>query len=239
MTSPAQSFDVAAEAYDAGRPDYPPELLDFLPLEGVRSVLDLAAGTGKLTRVLAGRFLDVTAVEPLPAMRAILERNVPAARVLAGTAEDLPLGAAAVDAVFVGQAFHWFANERAVAEIARVLRAGGLVVLVWNREARGRSPLPPAFRARLRELSGQAAETDPETREALMRGPFEAPHQIELQHRFVSNREKELAYVASTSWVASLPPDERKRALDELAALLPRGDYSRTLRAEVTWAVRR
>ena len=102
-------------------------------------MLDLAAGTGKLTRVLAEHADDVVAVEPLDGMRRVLERRLPHVRVLAGTAEAIPLADGAVDAVFVAEAFHWFDLPRAVAEIARVLRPGGGLAVLWNRPRLGRA----------------------------------------------------------------------------------------------------
>jgi SAM-dependent methyltransferase len=133
----ASSFGSRAAAYAEHRPDYPREAIDW-GLSGAsgtpRRVLDLAAGTGKLTLGLAELGLDVTAVEPDPGMRAELGRVVPSATSLAGQAERIPLPDAAVDAVFVGQAFHWFDVPAAMTEIARVLRPGGVLVPMWNYE---------------------------------------------------------------------------------------------------------
>ena len=145
MIDPARSFDRAAVQYERARPGYPPALLDLLPLAEDAEVLDLGAGTGKLTRVLVERYRHVIAVEPLDGMRAILDEVVPAAESHAGWAEAIPLEDAAVDGVFAGQAFHWFKNDAAVAEIARVLRPGGVLCLVWN-EGADPSPLPQGYR---------------------------------------------------------------------------------------------
>src|SRR5215218_6216935 len=127
--SRARSFGRAAGSYELGRPGWPAEAVEIaarrLGLAGDAAVLDLAAGTGKLTRVLAERFASVTAVEPLDGMRAVLEAEVKGVRALAGTAEAIPLEAASVDAVFAAEAFHWFDAVRAVADMARVLRPDG------------------------------------------------------------------------------------------------------------------
>jgi len=124
--SAAEGFGRGAAIYDASRPSYPEAVIDLV--EG-DVVLDLAAGTGKLTRLLAraGRF--VLGVEPVDAMRSHLASHAPAA---GGVAEAIPLRDACVDAVTVAQAFHWFSYERAFVEIRRVLRPGGLLLLVWN-----------------------------------------------------------------------------------------------------------
>src|SRR3954470_5113900 len=129
-------FARAATSYDRGRPGYPDEAIDRvwegLRLDGRAEVLDLAAGTGKLTRALLPRAARVIAVEPLREMRAALAVALPEVAAVDATAEQLPLEDGAVDAVGVGEAFHWFANEHALAEIARVLRPGGGPAMLWN-----------------------------------------------------------------------------------------------------------
>ncbi len=130
----ASSFDLRAAEYARLRPDYPAASVDAaVPEHGVR-VLDLAAGTGKLTGALIGRGHRVLAVEPLPGMLAELHRRHPAADAVAGNAEQLPVAAGSVDAVTVAQAFHWFDQRRALDGMARVLRPGGTVALVWNHD---------------------------------------------------------------------------------------------------------
>jgi SAM-dependent methyltransferase len=129
----ARSFGAAAEAYERARPGYPAAAVDWLLPAGARTVLDLGAGTGKLTRALAQRDLDVVAVEPLEEMRATLAWVLPEGRALEGTAEAIPLDDDSVDAITVAQAWHWVNPERATAEVARVLRPGGTLGLVWNR----------------------------------------------------------------------------------------------------------
>ncbi|MBA3417730.1 MAG: class I SAM-dependent methyltransferase [Geodermatophilaceae bacterium] len=132
MTNRARSFDEAAGLYAAARPDYPFEALVWLLPAAAGRVLDLGAGTGKLTRQLVDRQLDVVAVEPSPEMGAELTAYVPEAELREGAAEAIPLPDADVDAVLVGQAFHWFDRERALPEIVRVLRPGGRLGLLWN-----------------------------------------------------------------------------------------------------------
>jgi SAM-dependent methyltransferase len=132
----AAGFATDMAVYERGRPSYPPDvvawLVDGLGIGPGRRVVDLAAGTGKLTRLLVPTGADITAVEPSAAMRAELGRQVPGVAVLDGTAEALPLADASVDADTVGQAFHWFDVPRATAEIARVLVPGGRLGFVWN-----------------------------------------------------------------------------------------------------------
>lgn len=132
--SRATSFDLQAAEYARLRPGYPPAAIDAAISQDSRVVLDLAAGTGKLTGALLDRGLEVIAVEPLPGMLAELGRLFPGAQAICGTAEDIPLADSTVDAVVVGQAFHWFHPEKALSEMVRVLRPGGTLALLWNHD---------------------------------------------------------------------------------------------------------
>jgi SAM-dependent methyltransferase len=131
-----QGFSTESSAYERGRPEYPAALFEWLARDagatsGAR-VVDLGAGTGKFTRLLVRSGADVTAIEPVDAMRDRLTLALPGVRALAGTAEAMPLDDASADVLTCAQAFHWFANDRALQEIHRVLRPGGRLALVWN-----------------------------------------------------------------------------------------------------------
>ncbi|MYS19487.1 Methyltransferase domain-containing protein [Streptomyces sp. DvalAA-14] len=134
----ASSFGAVAAAYAEHRPDYPEAAVRwalepaFESTDAVLDVLDLGAGTGKLTATLVALGHEVTAVEPDDDMRAALRTHLPEVTALAGGAENIPLPDASVDAVVVGQAFHWFDQDRALPEIARVLRPGGSLAALWN-----------------------------------------------------------------------------------------------------------
>ncbi|MGH9185969.1 MAG: class I SAM-dependent methyltransferase [Acidimicrobiales bacterium] len=133
----ASGFDLGASDYERGRPDYPVEVGALLAAElaiGLGSrVCDLAAGTGKFTRLLLGLGCDVVAVEPVAGMRAQLAEVLPGVEIVDGTAESMPLADGSADAVTVAQAFHWFHHQASLAEIHRVLRPGSGLALVWNR----------------------------------------------------------------------------------------------------------
>ncbi|GAA3828474.1 MULTISPECIES: class I SAM-dependent methyltransferase [Amycolatopsis] len=128
----SRSFGGHADAYDEHRPDYPLDGIRWALPPGAAEVVDLAAGTGKLTGGLRALGLRVTAVEPDPGMRAEFARRHACVEVLDGTAERIPLPDASADAVLAGQAFHWFDLDAALPEIARVLRPGGMVAGLWN-----------------------------------------------------------------------------------------------------------
>jgi SAM-dependent methyltransferase len=129
-------FESGSDVYERSRPTYPPEAVDLLAttagLSSESRILDLAAGTGKLTRQLHERGLRCVAADPSPSMREVFARVVPRVPMVGATAERIPFGEATMDAVVVAQAFHWFDPEVALAEIDRVLSPGGWLALVWN-----------------------------------------------------------------------------------------------------------
>jgi ubiquinone/menaquinone biosynthesis C-methylase UbiE len=132
----ARGFGSAGDAYERGRPSYPAEAVSFLAgelaLGPEATVAEVAAGTGKFTRLLVPGGARIVAVEPVAAMHAVLADKVPTAHMVAGAAEALPLARRSVDTVVVAQAFHWFRVAEALAEAARVLRPGGGLAMVWN-----------------------------------------------------------------------------------------------------------
>ena len=238
--NPELSFDRVADEYERTRPSYPPEVLDLLPLDQDVSVLDLGAGTGKLTRVLAARYRGVMAVEPLANMRAMLERVVPGVTVLPGSAERIPLDDASVDAVFAAQAFHWFDKPVALPEIARVLRPGGVFAIVWNAPNEELTdPLPVAFRDAVKELHDAAMrrwEREPEWEDLLRdSGLFADVHDRRcVPHDHVLDRSGILDNLHSVSWIASR--DDRDEVVARLGELLPEGTYAIPNLANVIWA---
>jgi SAM-dependent methyltransferase len=241
MIEPARSFDLAAEEYERTRPDYPTGVLDVLPLDRLAEVLDLGAGTGKLTRVLARHYAHVIAVEPLDGMRGILERVVPGVQALRGSAERIPLEDASVDAVFAAQAFHWFDHDRAIPEIARVLRPGGVLALVWNGPDESRpNPLPVDYLAYLDELRHERSTFNESTpwRDLIARGPFGEAHEAAVPHDHVLDQAGLLDNARSVSWIASRAADDHARVLARLGELLPEDTYAIPNLANILWAVR-
>jgi SAM-dependent methyltransferase len=235
----ARSFGRAAADYEHGRPGWPQGAVDLLELPRSATVLDLAAGTGKLTRVLVRRFARVIAVEPSDAMRAVLEDVVPDAVALAGSAEAIPLANASVDAVFVADAFHWFGTPEVVAEIARVLRPGGILALLWfGRAVRVTPPVPDAFTRRIGQLreARQAHPHDEQLwRSSFDGGRFEPLRQRTLRCEHVADRDGMVAHAVSSSWIASLPDPERASIRDELLRILPEANYLTMLPVNLEW----
>jgi ubiquinone/menaquinone biosynthesis C-methylase UbiE len=229
------AFDPVAEDYDRGRAGWPPELLN--DVEG-EEVLDLGAGTGKLTRLLVEHYPVVHAVEPLAGMRAVLARNVPEADVLPGNAERIPLDDGSVDAVFVAEAFHWFDSKVAVLEIARVLRARGTLVVSFN-EWLERWQLPDAAlraideRAANRPLAGSAKVESGEWRQGFEGAPFGTLEERSLPHVWETDPEGVASYYVSISSIAQLPLAEREALRAELIEVLPDARYALQLAAKV------
>jgi ubiquinone/menaquinone biosynthesis C-methylase UbiE len=157
--APPDAFGRAARDYELGRPEWPEKLLDDVcEAAGVgpdSEVLDLAAGTGKLTRLLVKRFANVVAVEPDDAMRALLDEVAPHADSRAGNAEAIPLGDDSVDCVFCAEAFHWFPRREVLDEVARVLKPHGALVLVCNIPA---EEIDPPFSEEADRLMIEAVE---------------------------------------------------------------------------------
>lgn len=221
----ATGFGSSADAYERGRPSYPDGAVAYLAAElglgPATRVLDLAAGTGKLTRLLVEGGADVVAVEPVAAMRAVLAEAMPDIAVLEGTAEAIPLAAASVDAVTVAQAFHWFNGEEALAEIHRVLRPGGGLALVWNAMDSG-----VEWVAALQGLVQGVRGSVPHYGGSPWRDAFQASRLFtpltERTFGFKHELDEDglVDRVASTSYVATLPDTDRRRLLDEVRALV-------------------
>ena len=221
MTDPRRerslSFGSQAAAYERGRPSYPPEAVDWLlaPTDTwvARDVLDLGAGTGKLTTRLVERGLTVIAVDPIAEMLEMLRTALPDTPALLGSAEQIPLPDNAVDAVLVAQAWHWFDQEQAVTEIARVLRPGGRLGVLWNTRDE-RSGWVKDF-GRIVGL-----EHDRDNATVDLPEPFTdiATHQVEWTNYIT--REALIDYVASRSYCITSPAEVRTRTLDEVRELL-------------------
>ena len=221
----AERFGDAADAYERGRPSYPPEavaaIVDFLHLAPGRRVLDLGAGTGKLARLLVPSGASVFAVEPVEGMRRHLASAVPEAVALVGTAEAIPLPNGSVDGVVVAQAFHWFDPARALSEIHRVVRPDGGLVLIYNR----RDEEVP-WVARMTELLELATggESPVETlgwREKLARSALFGPsEELAFRHAHRQSVQGVLDRVTSISTVADLPATEQSALCGRIRELL-------------------
>jgi SAM-dependent methyltransferase len=242
----ARGFERAGDDYERGRPSYPAEAIEFLVRElqvgpGTR-VLDLAAGTGKLTRQLVPTGAELVAVEPVAGMRRKLADAAPGVEALAGTAEAIPLADGSVDAVVCAQAFHWFDGDRALAAIHRVLRHSGSLALIWN--VRDETV---EWERRLSELLKRHQANAPRKRWGRWREAFDraklftALRERKFVHEQEGDVETMLARVASISFVSALPDDERTRFLGEVRSLVE--PYGSPLvmhyRTEVYWCRRR
>jgi SAM-dependent methyltransferase len=207
------SFGEEAAAYERGRPSYPPEAIDWLLPDGVRDVLDLGAGTGKLTIRLVERGLDVVAVDPIPEMLEVLSGSLPDTPALLGTAEEIPLPDNSVDSVLVAQAWHWFDPERAVAEVARVLRPGGRLGLVWNtRDER------LGWVKDLGRIVGH--EDDPFDQKVTLPAPFTDVERHQVEWTSYLTPQALIDLVASRSYCITSPTEVRTRTLAQVRELL-------------------
>jgi ubiquinone/menaquinone biosynthesis C-methylase UbiE len=214
------SFGPAAEAYERFRPTYPRAAVVWLAGEAPRRVLDVGAGTGKLTRVLLEAGHEVVAVEPDESMRATFATLLPEVELAAGSAEELPLPDSSVDVVVAAQAFHWFDLERAFPEIARVLRPGGIFGVLAN--LRDESvPWVAELGAVLHGEDGTGYSHEADAPESF--GPFfGAVERADFRQVQDLDVEGLVGLAASRSYALTLPDAERGALLARVEALAKR-----------------
>ena len=244
-------YSRAVEHYRRGRPSYPDDAVEYVVQElGIgegRDVLELGAGTGKFTELIALSGARVTAVEPVAAMREALEANCPTVSVLDGAAEAIPLPDGSVDAAVAAQSFHWFDGDRALPEIHRVLRKGEHLGLMWNVRDEASD-----WSERLTAIFDRLAGDAPRYRSGRWREAFERTELFgPLHHRVAYHvhhvtREAFMDRVLSISYVASAPEDDRDRVIAEVTELLDtdpelvgRDEIVMPYRTDVFWCSRR
>ena len=215
VTDAGLSFGAVAQAYELARPTYPGEVVDWLVPRGARRIIDLGAGTGKFARALVDRGLDVVGVEPSAGMRETFANVVSGATVITGSAEDIPLEDASVDAVVVAQAWHWVDPMRAVPEIARVLRPGGSLGLVWNT----RDESEP-WVAALSDVFAQYSVTNELDSEPEVGPPFGPLESYEVRWCNPTTAEGIVELFGSRSYLITLSREERAAALQQVRSLI-------------------
>jgi SAM-dependent methyltransferase len=243
--APPDAFGRTAREYELGRPEWPEQLLDRvvadLGLTPDAFVLDLGAGTGKLTRALVPRFVRVVAVEPDDAMRAVLEEVVPGAESKAGSAEAIPLGDDEIDAAFSGEAFHWFASPETIDELARVLRPGGGLAIFWNIFVDSEPALPDEAEAVLEEafarggVPGLPRVLSGQWREPIARSRFGELREDELVRDVVTDRDGWIANMLSVSSIAHQSDEDRAALAERLRELVRPGEMRRRYRTIAYW----
>jgi SAM-dependent methyltransferase len=228
-------FGSTADAYDRGRPSYPSAAIRWLSERAGLGpgvvVVDLAAGTGKLSRPLRDAGVRVIAIEPVAAMRDLIGPGIEA---IEGTAEAIPLENGAADVVTVGQAFHWFDGDAALGEIHQVLRPGGSLALVWNARR-----LEDPIHAAIEELIAPYCDQVPRHRSGAWRDAFERSalfgplQEASFPNQQTLDAEGLAARIGSTSAIAALPDRERRGVLDRARALAHDGRVTLRYRCEV------
>jgi SAM-dependent methyltransferase len=209
----AERFSAVAARYESGRPDYPPAVVGAIAAE-LRvppggTVLDLGAGTGKLTRALVAEGCDAVAIEPQPALR-----------------EAIPLPDRSVDAITVADAFHWFDGARALPEMARVLRDGGGIAVITT----GRDWREASWGGELAELITHSRPEHPFfdgeswQQELQNAGGWEEPWDVRLVVRQPSSAERIIDHIASFSWIAAMEEAEREQMLGRMREIIQAGE---------------
>jgi ubiquinone/menaquinone biosynthesis C-methylase UbiE len=244
--APPDKFGQAAREYELGRPVWPGGLIDRvaadLELGPDATVLDLGAGTGKLTRDLVTRFGRVIAVEPDDAMRGVLEGVVPDAEALAGRAEAIPVADYSVDAVFTAEAFHWYASDETAAEIVRVLRPQGGLAIFFNVDFGEPEPQMGEEVDRVLDVAfakggspGIGKALSGFWREPVAKAGFEPLREAESERWVARTRDQWVANMLSVSSIAALPAADREELAVRLRGLVPDVEYRWRIRTAVYW----
>jgi ubiquinone/menaquinone biosynthesis C-methylase UbiE len=221
----AKGFQIAGDAYERGRPEYPTDATDHLiralDITKASTVIDVGAGTGKLTKVLARSCNNLIAVEPVEGMRRKFSSLLPQLQVLEGSAENLPLATASADAIVVAQAFHWFNGSLALQEFHRVLKPEGKIGLIWN--ARDESL---DWVSKLTEIIDPHESGAPRYKSGLWRQAFTQTKyfsSLQIQHfKYIQcgTYDTIVDRIGSISFISSLPEDVRSEVLGEVRQLL-------------------
>jgi SAM-dependent methyltransferase len=227
------SFGSVATDYDRYRPSPPPQALDWLIPPGAQAILDLAAGTGAVTRELIGRAPRVIAVEPDERMRAVLTARCPGAEVLAGRGEAIPLPDASVDAVVISAAWHWLNPDQAVPEITRVLRVGGVLGVMWiSRDMR--VPWVEEFNQLARESREAERRSDGALAGHRRRQvsfppgtPMSAPDEHTVEFSLPMTKDDLVGLLGTYSGVITLDPERRADFSRRVRAFLDRQPWDR------------
>jgi SAM-dependent methyltransferase len=247
----AEGFQKAPEVYESGRPDFPPEAIRYLAkhlsIDSASHVLELGAGTGKLTRLLVPLGCHITAVEPVEGMRRKFASLLPEVFLMAGTAESLPLEAETVDVVLVATAFHWFDYAKALVEIHRVLKPGGWLGLLWN----VRDESAP-WVAQLAKIIEPYEGDTPRYKTFQWKKVFDETvlftplQKTEFPFIQMGNIQTVLDRTRSVSFVAALKPIEQEKVLDAVRQMLeidygvkPQAVLDIPYRTDLFWCVKR
>lgn len=236
------------EDYERGRPGWPAEVVSVGGVPPSASALELGAGTGKLTRLLAERFDQVVAVEPAEGMLALLRRACPTADIRQGDAEAIPVETGSVEAVYAAESFHWFDGALAIPEMERVLRPRGLLVLMWNVPGGPTVPSTAEAERLLMEAAPPRDELgyDPVDlngtrfssgawREPLAASGFEQLQEVRIANPHTLDRAALLAFYESMAWFGELPESRRRDLLGRVRALLTVDEYTQSWETRLFW----